>query len=135
MGFFDQALGGLLNQFSGGTQRNALWDLAAAFIQQHPQGLAGLLHQFTSAGFGREASSWVGTGQNLPISGDQLMKVLGQGNLQALGQRLGVSEESASSGLAALLPALIDQLTPDGQVDDNVQLTSALNELRGKLMG
>jgi uncharacterized protein YidB (DUF937 family) len=59
---------------------------------------------------------------------------LGQGNVQALGQKLGISQETASSGLAALLPVLVDQLTPKGQVGDGQDLTSALAALRGKLV-
>ena len=134
MGLFDQLLGGVIGQFGGGQQRNALLDLAAGVIQGHPGGLAGLVQQFTSAGLGREASSWVSTGGNLPISAEQLLQVLGQGNIQALGQKLGISQETASTGLAALLPVLVDQLTPKGQVEDGQDLTSALAALRGKLV-
>lgn len=61
------------------------------------------------------------------------MQVLDQGNVQALGQKLGISQESASAGLAALLPVLVDQLTPKGQVEREQDLTSPLAALRGKL--
>jgi uncharacterized protein YidB (DUF937 family) len=133
MGLFDQILGGVIGQFGGGQQRNALLDLAANVIQGHPEGLAGLVQQFTSAGFGREAGSWVSTGSNLPISADQLTQALGQENVQALGQKLGISKESASAGLAALLPVLVDQLTPKGQVEGHHDLASTLAALREKL--
>jgi uncharacterized protein YidB (DUF937 family) len=133
MGLFDQLLGGLAGQFGSGQQRNALLDLATGLIQGHPGGLAGLVQQFTSAGLGREARSWVGTGSNLPISAEQLVQVLGQANVQALGQKLGLSHESASAGLAALLPVLVDHLTPQGQVERDQDLASALDALREKL--
>jgi uncharacterized protein YidB (DUF937 family) len=133
MGLFDQILGGVIGQFGGGQQRNALLDLAADVIQRHPGGLAGLVQQFTSAGLGREAGSWVSTGSNLPISAEQLAQALGQENVQALGQKLGMSKESASTGLAALLPVLVDQLTPKGQIEGHQDLGSVLAALRGKL--
>ena len=117
MGLLDQVLGSLTGQPSGGQRGNALLDLATALIQGHPGGLGGLVQQFTDAGLGREDSSWVSTGQNLPISAEQISQVLGQGNVRALGERFNVSPESASFGLASLLPALVDHLTPKGQVD------------------
>ena len=64
-----QLLGSLTGQPSGGQRGNALLDIATTLIQGHPGGLAGLVQQFTDAGLGREASSWVSTGQNLTYSG------------------------------------------------------------------
>ena len=133
MGLLAQILGSLTGQSAGGQQQgNALLDLATAVIQGHPGGLAGLLQQFTSAGLGREASSWVSTGQNIPISAEQSAQVLGQANVRELGQKFNISQESASSGLASLLPALVDHLTPKGQVETETPLTAALSALRGR---
>ena len=147
MGLLEQLLGGLAGQLTGGQQGNpqqgnaqqgnpqqgnALLDLVMAVVQGHPGGLAGLLQQFTSAGLDREANSWVGTGQNLPISAVQIAQVFGQGNVRALGEKFNLSPESASSGLASLLPALIDHLTPQGQIDNETPLSASLNALRGR---
>ena len=127
-----RSLGGLTGQPASGQRGNTLLDLASAVIQGHPGGLAGLLQQFTAAGLDREASSWVSTGQNLPLSAEQLAQVLGQGNVRTLGEKFNLSQESASSGLASLLPALIDHLTPKGQVDPETPLSASLNALRGR---
>jgi uncharacterized protein YidB (DUF937 family) len=131
MGLFDQLLGAVVGQFGSGPQRNALLDLATGVIQRHPGGLAGLIQQLTSAGLGREAGSWVSTGPNLPVSAEQLAQALGQGNVQGLGQKLGIPSETASAGLAALLPLLVDQLTPKGEVERDQDLASTLAALRG----
>jgi uncharacterized protein YidB (DUF937 family) len=133
MGLLDQLLGSLGGQSTDSQQRSVFLDLATAVVQAHPGGLAGLLQQFTAAGLGREASSWVSTGQNLPISAEQLSQVLGPGNVRALGERFNVSPETASFGLASLLPALVDHLTPKGQLDSETPLTASLNALRGRL--
>jgi uncharacterized protein YidB (DUF937 family) len=132
MGLLAQLLGRLTGQPSGGQRGNALLDLATTLIQGHPGGLAGLVQQFTDAGLGREASSWVSTGQNLPISAEQISQVLGQGNVRSLGENFNLSSESAAAGLASLLPALIDHLTPKGQVDSETPLTASLSRLRGR---
>jgi uncharacterized protein YidB (DUF937 family) len=132
MGLLDQLLASLTGQSAGGQQGNSLLDLAAAVIQAHPGGLAGLVQQFTAAGLGNEASSWVSTGQNMPISAEQLSQALGANNVRALGEKFNVSSESASSGLASVLPALVDHLTPKGQVDPDTSLNTALSTLRGR---
>ena len=133
MGLLDQLLSQALGRNAEQPQRNQLLDLAMNFVQNYPGGLSGLVQQFTNAGYGQQARSWVGTGQNMPISADDLQQVLGQTHVQAMQQRTGLSAQDASGGLAALLPMLVDQLTPHGQVDDQTDLASALSTLRGQL--
>jgi len=126
MSVFDQLLGGLIGQLGGSNQKNALLDLAASVIRNQPGGLAGLVQRFSQAGFGDQVKSWVGTGANLPISADQLTAVLGQENLDAMSQRLGVSTQAITSGLSALLPHLVDHLTPKGEVAHDQDLAGSL---------
>lgn len=123
---------GMQGTTPGGQQRNQLLELALNFVQNYPGGLAGLIQAIRGAGYGRQASSWVGTGQNMPISQDDLSQILGQGNVESIGRGSGLPTNAAAGGLAALLPVLIDQLTPKGQVDDRTDLAAALNALRGK---
>ena len=134
MGLFDQLLGGIVGQLGTGQQKNSLMDLATSVIQGQPGGLNGLLKQFQSAGLGEHADSWVGTGENKPISGDQLSSVLGSGNLAAMAQKLGINPQMVTTGLAALLPVIVDQLTPKGQVDHGADLSSTLSALKAKMM-
>ena len=78
-------------------------------------GLGGLINAFQRNGLGDQMQSWIGTGQNMPISPDQLQQVLGQGTLGQIAQQLGLSPQASASGLSELLPQLIDRLTPNGQ--------------------
>jgi uncharacterized protein YidB (DUF937 family) len=78
-------------------------------------GLGGLLEKFNQAGLGDAAKSWVGTGQNLPISADQITQVLGSGAIGDIAAKLGLSHGDAAGGLAQMLPGIIDKLTPHGQ--------------------
>jgi uncharacterized protein YidB (DUF937 family) len=138
MGLLDQLLNQALGQSAAGQQgmqgqqRNQLLDLAMNYVQNYPGGLSGLIQHFTNAGYGAQARSWVGTGQNMPISHDEIGKVLGQSNVQSMGQRTGLPAQATAGGLAALLPAIIDQLTPKGQVDDQTDLAAALKALRAR---
>jgi len=64
---------------------------------------------------GAQAQQWVGTGPNPPITGDHVQQVFGNDTVQQVAGQLGVPPTQAASGLAALLPAVIDKLTPPGQ--------------------
>ncbi len=78
-------------------------------------GLGGLLQQLQQAGLGEAAQSWVSTGQNLPVSSDQLQAALGADRIDALAQQVGMPAGDLSSQLAQYLPQVVDQLTPGGQ--------------------
>lgn len=78
-------------------------------------GLGGLLQKFQQAGLGDVIGSWVGSGDNQPISGEQLGNVLGADALSGVAAKLGVDPADAASQLSNILPGLIDQLTPQGQ--------------------
>ena len=82
-------------------------------------GLGGLIQKFQQAGLGDVMGSWVGSGQNQPISGDQLSGVLGPDAISGLAAKLGMSSDEAAGQLSSILPGLIDQLTPHGQAPEN----------------
>jgi uncharacterized protein YidB (DUF937 family) len=134
MGLLDQVIGALGQQMGGAGNQNQLVNLVMQLINNQPGGLQGLVERFTQAGLGQQAQSWVSTGQNLPISPEQLMQVLGGGGgqLQSMAQQLGLSNSDAASGLANLLPQVVDQLTPSGSIKDDV-VEQGLSLLRGKL--
>jgi uncharacterized protein YidB (DUF937 family) len=92
-------------------------------------GLGALLNGFQQAGMGDQVASWVGTGQNMPISAADVSKVLGSGAVAQIAQQAGVSQGDASAGLAVLLPQLVDHLTPKGQLPEGAQLEASLGGL------
>ena len=77
-------------------------------------GLAGLIGKFTNAGLGAKANSWVGTGPNQAIAPHEVESALGAGAISDVAKSAGVSTEEAKSGLASLLPSLVNGLTPGG---------------------
>ncbi|WP_034294136.1 YidB family protein [Herbaspirillum sp. RV1423] len=142
MGLLDSVLGALNN--NAGTNDGAGGDPKAALIQavlamlanNQSGGLGGLLGNLQNAGLGQIVDSWIGTGQNQPISGEQVEQALGNDQLSGLAQAAGISEVDVAGHLSQILPGLVDHLTPNGQLpesDDN--LGSQLGSLLGGLLG
>jgi uncharacterized protein YidB (DUF937 family) len=78
-------------------------------------GLPGLMAKFQQAGMGDVIASWLGSGTNQAISGDQLSRVLGAGPLSQVASQLGVGSSDAANQMAQVLPGLLDHLTPQGR--------------------
>jgi uncharacterized protein YidB (DUF937 family) len=123
MGLLDSVLGAVMgggaNQAAGGGAGNlaALIPVITSMLSNDGQhgGLGGLMEKFNQAGMGDVVSSWVGKGENMPISADQLSQVLGSGAMGDIAAKLGMNQGEAGGALAQMLPGLIDKLTPDGQ--------------------
>lgn len=79
-------------------------------------GLGALVQQFQQGGLGDLVGSWVGTGQNLPISAEQLQGVIGSEQIAAFAQQFGLSQGDAASKLSELMPQVVDRLTPGGEL-------------------
>lgn len=135
MGLLDSVVGALAGGQSGGD--NPLLGIVMQLLNNQPGGLGGLVQSFQQGGLTDIVNSWVSTGQNLPISAEQLRSVLGSGQLQQIAAQLGVSPEQASGSLADLLPRVVDQLTPNGQLPQGGDMLSqGLDMLRkGGLFG
>ena len=126
MGLLDGLLGQVMGGMMGGGQQpmqsqqgeNPLLQIALQMLQQNG-GLSGVLGKMQQAGYGQQAQSWIGTGQNMPIDAGALSQIFGHGQLGQIAQQLGVSQEEASGGLAQMLPQVVDQMTPQGQIPDN----------------
>jgi uncharacterized protein YidB (DUF937 family) len=124
MGLLDDILKSALGgQTGSGSQASSLLRGVLELLEDDREGgLEGLSNRFQQQGLGDVISSWIGTGANRSISADQLANVLGRGRIDELARRSGVSASQAPSLLAAVLPALIDKLTPDGQVPQRALL-------------
>jgi len=119
MSLFDQlgqAAGGML---SGGGNQNPLLQAVTSLLGQNSSigGLAGLVQAFQKNGLADIVNSWVSTGQNLPVSAQQIKQGLGGDLLNQVASKAGLSPDAAGSQLAGLLPDLIDKLTPNGKIE------------------
>lgn len=79
-------------------------------------GLHGLVECFQEAGLGNVISSWIGTGENVPITPEQVREALGDGHLQQISEETGLAQDETANQLSELLPRLVDKLTPAGHI-------------------
>jgi uncharacterized protein YidB (DUF937 family) len=89
-------------------------------------GLGGLLDRLTQAGHSDVATSWVGTGPNVPIQPGQLGSALGQTTITDLARHSGMSEQELLAQLAKVLPGVVDKLTPGGAIPSHAQVQEAI---------
>ncbi len=109
-----------------------------AAVMQSQGGIGGLLNSFNKAGLGDVMKSWVGTGQNLPVTPAQVTQAIGPGQLTQIASQLGIDPAHAGGLLSQVLPQVVDQLTPQGQLPPAAHqqgdlLTAALGAITGKL--
>lgn len=136
-------LGGLLGgsgQSGGpgggpGGAGNILGALLGALGGQSGQGgtgggnaLEGLIGMLTRSGLVDQAHSWVGTGENQPVSGAQIAEALPDETLRKVAQETGVSTEQAADQIARSLPTAVDRLTPSGEVPEGRSIEDLVRE-------
>jgi uncharacterized protein YidB (DUF937 family) len=122
---------------SGGQQGGGNADMMSAvagMLGQHSGGIEGIVQAFSQNGMAEQAQSWVGTGENMPISPDQIQNVLGGDMIANLASQVGIPPEMASSMVAQVLPMLINQLTPNGAVPEGNDLQSGITSLLGSFL-
>jgi uncharacterized protein YidB (DUF937 family) len=119
MGLLDSVLGNVLGGQGGGAGGNAALLQAVLGMLGNDSaqgGLGGLVSKFQQSGLGDVVGSWISSGRNMPISADQLRGALGDDTLGQLARQSGSSHDDILGQLTQLLPQVVDQLTPQGQV-------------------
>jgi uncharacterized protein YidB (DUF937 family) len=89
-------------------------------------GLGGLLDKLQKGGLGDTANSWVGSGQNQPVSPGQLGTALGPDIIKVLAQHSGLSEDEISKQLSQVLPGVVNKLTPQGRIPTAAELSDVM---------
>jgi len=98
-------------------------------------GLSGLLGHLQSGGLAGAVASWIGTGANQPVSGEQVQAALPGDLLAQLGSRLGLDPAQVANGLSQVLPGLVDKLSPTGSLPPSAGIQEALGGLLRSLGG
>ncbi|MBL8319191.1 MAG: DUF937 domain-containing protein [Burkholderiaceae bacterium] len=130
MGLLDSLIGGALQgglggvlggspaSATGGGSQTALLNAILGMLANGSAqgGLGGLVSKFQQSGLDDVIASWISSGQNRPISPDQLRGALGDDTLGRLAQQAGLPSNDVLGPLAELLPQVVDRLTPQGQM-------------------
>jgi uncharacterized protein YidB (DUF937 family) len=142
VGLLDSILSAVSGKSDASGQAAPLIGILSGLLAQSG-GLQGLANKFSQSGQGDAFSSWVGMGENQPVSSNQIQQALGSDQVHALAARMGVDPALASNFLAESLPKIVDKLTPAGKVDPTADhqeglaalLPSLLQSLGGKSGG
>ncbi len=110
-------------------QHQSLLAEAVNMLTSREGGLNTIMQAFQQNGLGHIISSWIGNGENAPISSDQIKSVLGSEYVVNLAKKAGISPETATQYLTKSLPTLVDALTPDGKVGGANDLMSRGKEI------
>jgi uncharacterized protein YidB (DUF937 family) len=111
-GLSDMLKGGLGGLLAGGAAGTVL-----------SGGLGDLLKQFQQQGLGDQADSWVSSGPNKQVSPGDLGSALGADQIEALTSQSGLSRDELLQGLSRFLPDVVNQLTPDGRLPDEKEMS------------
>ncbi len=130
MGILDS----LASLAGGGADKTNLLNAVMGLVtSQQAGGLTGLVQQFEGKGLGDIVKSWVSTGQNLPITAQQVQQVLGSDTIKQIASKAGINPEQVTSHLTEILPKLVDGLTPNGQIPQGDIASKGLDILKGML--
>lgn len=108
------ALTDILNKLGG--QQGQRGGIAAISQLFGGNGLQGILSTLQSNGMDQHVQSWIGNGQNMPVSGSDIKNVVDPQRLSQIARQQGMTPDEMSDRVAQALPHLVDQATPNGQV-------------------
>lgn len=126
MGLFDSVAGAMMNKVMG--DKGPLAKLAMELFQQYG-GLPGILQTLKNGGLSEQVDSWVGKGVNMSVNAQQIGAALGSSVLAGMAAKLNMTTEELSGKVAEYLPDVVNQLTPNGVVENNPAL------IMSRLMG
>jgi uncharacterized protein YidB (DUF937 family) len=129
MGLLDGIAGQVLGKMMG--DKGGMAQIALEMFNQNG-GLTGILDKFKEGGLAEQAASWVGKGENMPISAEQISSVLGNSAIAEMAAKFGIDPDTLSNKIAEHLPTVVDKLTPDGEVgaDSGNLLSTVLGMLK-----
>ena len=133
MGLLDSILGAVSGKTEGSSGAAQLIGVLGGLLAQSG-GLQGLANKFAQSGQGNAFQSWVGMGENQPISNNQIQNALGSEQVKALAAKMGIDPAQASTFLAEYLPKIVDKLTPEGKVDPTADHQQGLAALLPSLL-
>lgn len=126
MGLFDNLANNMMTKVMG--DKAPMAKLAMELFQQYG-GLPGILQTLKNGGLTEQVDSWVGTGANLSVSAQQIGTALGDSVLTGIATKLDISKEELAAKIAKYIPEVVNQVTPNGVVENNPAL------IMSRLMG
>ena len=137
-------LGDILGGILGG-QRNrggfggkgmlvaALMPMVLSWIQRNG-GLSGALSKITGMGHEQQARSWMSNQDlNDNLDPNEVNQLFDENEIQQVAAQTGANETEVRQGLAELLPEVMNQLTPNGNLDHEAEANQEIEQIIGQL--
>jgi len=122
MGLLEGILGEVLKNAIGGNvpaqQQSHLPDIFGNILKNTDLGsIGGLLKQLQEGGLERQIGSWLGNGQNMPVTPAQIKEALGNEKVKQIAQQLGIPVDEALKLLTQFFPEAVNQASPNGELE------------------
>jgi len=116
-GVIGEVLKGALNGNLGQQQQSQLPDIFGQVLKNTDFGsIGGLLKQLQEGGLERQIGSWLGNGQNLPVTPAQIKEALGNDQIRQIAQKMGIPVDDVLKLLTQFFPEAVNQASPDGKL-------------------
>lgn len=135
MGLMDQIKGaaeGMMGKL-GGENKGISSALLQMLSHNEQGGLQGLIQSFQQKGLGNIIQSWIGKGENQPITKEQVKEGMGEERMQNLATKTGQSPDTIATKLQEILPSVVDKVSPEGNVPEGNILQQGINFIKDKL--
>ena len=88
--------------------------------------MGSLMGKLKDGGLGGQVDSWMGDGENEPVSAEQLKSALGEDELAAASEKMGCDTDTAAQKLSEAIPGLADKFSGGGSMLDPSALAEKL---------
>jgi uncharacterized protein YidB (DUF937 family) len=132
LGLAESLMGGSAQGQGDSGVSAALLPEILSWVQQQG-GVSNAVSALSASGLGTQAQSWISNGDNQQMATQQVTELLGSDQVTQLAEKFGVSPEQIQSGIASLLPQVINHLTPNGDTSNSDESDNLLNSALGRL--
>ena len=137
MGILDSILNEVTNASSKGSSNDSISNIAKVLMSSNNSSnersgtaLDLIMQGMKNQGLQDKLSSWIGTGSNESISENEITNVLGEEMIGKLSKETNLDNEELVKQLTAILPVVVDKLTPEGQLEEGGILSIGINLLK-----
>jgi uncharacterized protein YidB (DUF937 family) len=93
-------------------------------------GLKGITSKLSNNGLGRQVESWVGHGENQPVSGSQVRQAIDPQTVSQMSRQAGMSPDETSDHVAKALPDVVNHATPEGRMPESDPFAKGIDEVK-----
>lgn len=136
MGLLDSLVSTALTSALGGNAEGLTGNLVkgvVGMVTNNAGGLSGLVEKFNQSGLGDVAASWVGKGNNQPVTPQQVEQALGADKVAELAKEAGIPADKGAEVLSQVLPNVVNEMTPDGEIPEPHHLGTISKVILGGL--